>query len=391
MRTVKLFPFRELDKLQIGIMYKFEPNFNQCIKYMEGMHWSRAQGCYYLPYSTKNKSRIYRLLRKLDCIIDYSRLQNLKWNATNTTEKKSGWNPKQIQILKEYENYLHGKRLGTSTQKTYLNFIEQLLRYHSKNLENLTHRNIETFIEAKIAGKAYAVSTHRQCVSALKHFAALHRFPELKAEAIISPKKDKYLPVVLSKEEVIDLLSATQNLKHRTVFALLYSSGLRVGEVINLKQKDLDIDRRQIGIRAGKGRKDRIVIMAESFIPLLLNYLNTYRPKVYFVENPKGGTYSSSSIRLSLRSACKLADIKKKVTPHTLRHSYATHMLENGIALRHIQSLLGHSRPETTMIYTHVTQKHLMKIKSPLDESIKALSKSDKSELNMRLSRNIFD
>lgn len=391
MRTVKLFPFRELDTLQIGITYKFDREINDFIKQMEGMRWSKVHRCYYLPYTTKNKSRIYRLLRKLDCIMDYSELKHLKTENINSSKEEPGWNSRQIQILEEYKSYLHGKRFSPSTQKTYLNFIQQFLRYHSKNLENLTHRNIETFIEAKIAGKSYAVSTHRQCVSALKHFAALHRFPELEAEAIISPKKDKYLPLVLSKEEVIDLLRATRNLKHRAVFALLYSSGLRVGEVINLKQEDIDIDRRQIAIRAGKGRKDRIVIMAESFIPLLLNYLKTYRPKIYFVENPKGGTYSSSSVRLALRGACKLANIKKKVTPHTLRHSYATHMLENGIALRHIQSLLGHSRPETTMIYTHVTQKHLMQIKSPLDESLKALSKSDKSELKLRLSRNIFD
>ncbi|SKB35092.1 Site-specific recombinase XerD [Salegentibacter holothuriorum] len=392
MRTIRLFPFHHREELQIGITYKFDFELNEFIKNMEGMRWSRTYSCFYLPYSYNNKKRIYHILRKIGAIIDYSALQNLKTGALESSQiQNSDLNQHQIEILQEFKNYLIGHRFSKSTLKTYTTFVQRFIEFQKENLDAITNRSIELFIEKEIAGKNYAVSTHRQCVSALKHFATLHRFPELEAEQIKSPRKSKYLPVVLSKEEVIDLLRATRNLKHRAIFALLYSSGLRVGEAISLKQKDMDIDRRQISIRSGKGRKDRVVIMAESFIPLLLNYLGTYRPQNYFIESPQGGPYSSSSIRAALHHACKLANIKKKVTPHTLRHSYATHMLENGIDLRHIQSLLGHSKPETTMIYTHVTQKELMKITSPLDVSLKALSNSDKKDENMRLSRNISD
>jgi len=392
MRTIRLFPFHHREELQIGITYKFDFELNEFIKNMEGMRWSRTYSCFYLQYSVNNKKRIYHILRKIGSIIDYSALQNLKIGTLESSQiQNSDLNQHQIEILQEFKNYLIGHRFSKSTLKTYTTFVQRFIEFQKENLDAITNRSIELFIEKEIAGKNYAVSTHRQCVSALKHFATLHRFPELEAEQIKSPRKSKYLPVVLSKEEVIDLLRATRNLKHRAIFALLYSSGLRVGEAINLKQKDMDIDRRQISIRLGKGRKDRVVIMAESFIPLLLNYLGTYRPQNYFIESPQGGLYSSSSIRAALHHACKLANIKKKVTPHTLRHSYATHMLENGIDLRHIQSLLGHSKPETTMIYTHVTQKELMKITSPLDVSLKALSNSDKKDENMRLSRNISD
>ena len=392
MRTIRLFAFKHRDELQIGITYKFDFELNEFIKNMEGMRWSRTYSCFYLPYSVNNKKRIYTVLKKIGCIIDYSALKDLKTEKVETPEgENSNLNTQQLEILKEFQNYLIGQRFSKSTLKTYTTFVQRFIAFQKDKLDSITNRSIEIFIEQEIAGKNYAISTHRQCVSALKHFAALHRFPELKAEQISSPRKYKYLPVVLSKEEVIDLLRATQNLKHRAIFALLYSSGLRVGEAISLKQKDMDIDRKQIAIRAGKGRKDRVVIMAESFIPLLLNYLGTYRPRTYFIESPQGGPYNSSSIRAALHHACKLANIKKKVTPHTLRHSYATHMLENGIDLRHIQSLLGHSKPETTMIYTHVTQKELMKITSPLDVSLKALSNSDKKDGNMRLSRNISD
>jgi site-specific recombinase XerD len=392
MRTIRLFPFYHYDELQIGITYKFDFELNEFIKHMKGMRWSRTYSCFYLPYSSNNKKRIYQVFRKIGCFIDYSALKDLKTETVETSEvQNSNLNAQQLKILQEFQNYLIGQRFSKSTLKTYTTFIQRFLEFQKDQLNTITNRSIEIFIEQQIAGKNYAVSTHRQCVSALKHFAALHRFPELEADRISSPRKNKYLPVVLSKEEVIDLLRATRNLKHRAIFALLYSSGLRVGEAISLKQKDIDIDRRQIAIRAGKGRKDRFVVMAESFIPLLLNYLGTYRPQTYFIESPQGGTYSSSSIRAALHHACKLANIRKKVTPHTLRHSYATHMLENGIDLRHIQSLLGHARPETTMIYTHVTQKDLMQITSPLDVCLKELSNADKRDLNLRLSRNISD
>lgn len=389
MITVTLFPFQHNEEFQIGIRYAFEAKLNNFIKKMEDIRWSTTQSCYYLPYSTTNKKRIYRALQKFGCFIDYSSFKDFKIKREKINE--STLSLQQQKILNEFHKYLIGKRFSISTIKTYNSFIAQFLRFQKDKLTDINNRNIEIFIENQIAGKNYAISTHRQCVSALKHFATLHRFPKLDAEKIFSPKKNKFLPVVLSKEEVIDLLRTTRNLKHRTIFALLYSSGLRVGEAISLKQKDIDIDRRQIAIRGGKGRKDRFVIMAESFIPLLLNYLSTYRPGIYFVENPQGGTYSASSIRAALRKACELANIKKKVTPHTLRHSYATHLLENGIDLRHIQSLLGHSRPETTMIYTHVSKRDLMQIKSPLDVSLKSLSSSDKSDKNLRLSRNISD
>jgi len=155
---------------------------------------------------------------------------------------------------------------------------------------------------------------------------------------------------------------------------------------LSLKLEDLQIQRKQILIKRAKGRKDRYVTLADSFMPLLQNYLMTYEPKIYFVEGREGKAYSASSVRKFLLQSCKAAKISRKVTPHTLRHSYATHLLENGVGLRYIQELLGHSKPETTMIYTHVARKDLIDIKSPLDYAVEQLIKNNKEDNKFLLS-----
>lgn len=256
-------------------------------------------------------------------------------------------------------------------------------------LNLLLTRDVERFAEDFLAPRHYSISTHRQFISALKLFIKL--YPETKIDSLEleRPKRSKILPTVLSPEEVIDLIRCTKNLKHRAVLGLIYSSGLRISELLNLELTHINIDRRQLLIKNSKGRKDRYVVLSEGFLPLLTNYLVSYAPERYFVEGQKGKTYSASSVRKFMQRACKSAKIHKRVTPHTLRHSYATHLLEQGVGLRHIQELLGHARPETTMIYTHVAKKDLLDIRSPLDTILLSLTKNQKQEQNILLSGNI--
>lgn len=379
MEQVKLFPLQHNNVLQIGIAFKYNTALKAHLKELPQVIWSKTHSSFYVEFTQENKAKLYRHLQKFDCSIDYSALQSYSIS------------PKIEEDLKEFSSYLEGKRFSSSTIRTYCSFISKLLKFKQKPIAEYTNRDMELFIEKKIAKKGYSISTHRQCISALKQFEKLHKLDALNIDEIDRPNKSKYLPVVLSKEEVIDIFRATRNLKHRTLLILIYSSGLRIGEALSLRLQDIDVDRRQIYVRNGKGRKDRHVVLAESFIPLLYNYITTYKPQELFIEGKDGQPYSSSSVRSVLKLACSRAKIKKHVTPHTLRHSFATHMLENGIDLRHIQALLGHSRPETTMIYTHVSQHDLMKIKSPLDVTLKQLADTDKNPENLRLSRNIFD
>jgi site-specific recombinase XerD len=171
----------------------------------------------------------------------------------------------------------------------------------------------------------------------------------------------------LSTDEIVRILKATENLKHKAILTLIYSAGLRIGELINLKIKDIDSARKQIRITQGKGNKDRYTLLSPKTLELLRTYFKEYKPKVFLFEGTEGGPYSARSVQAFFKESCKKAGIRKKTTVHTLRHSFATHLLENGTDLRYIQALLGHESPKTTEIYTHITTKGFDSIKSPLD------------------------
>ncbi|MBT8211039.1 MAG: site-specific integrase [Eudoraea sp.] len=280
--------------------------------------------------------------------------------------------------------------MSTSTVTTYRNFIIFLLLYwKNRSLRQLDNASVQRFIEVVVKRRNYGISSHRQLISALKHFGDRFTQCAIQPATIKRPSKSRLLPTVLSKEEVIDLLRVTYNLKHRMILAILYSCGLRISEVLNLQLADIDFDRRQLVVRQSKGRKDRYLILAESTVPLLINYVSSYKPVGYLFHGGKGGKYSATSIRAFLKRSCRRAGISKRVTPHTLRHSYATHLIENGVNLRLVQELLGHSKPETTMIYTHVAKKDLLAVQSPLDTTLLELRTTDKNLLNQSLSGNL--
>ena len=387
MKKIELYEFQHHQSAQLGLKFNFNRELINHIKMLNGIHWSNTFGCFYITATRKNLERIFKHLNGKGYYIDYSKLditrlknEEIEFISTETERKE----------ILDFKRYLIGKRYSESTVTTYINFVNKFLVFH-RFKKNFNYTDLDRFIESEIAAKYYSISSHRQCISSLKHYFEFSKQEEIDTSNLERPKKSKHLPTVLSKEEVIDILIATRNLKHRCILALIYSAGLRIGELLSLKLQDIDIDRRQIFIRQAKGRKDRYVMLAESMLPIYANYLQTYRPKIYFVEGQEKKQYSSSSIRLFLKDSCRRAKIRKRVTPHTLRHSYATHMLENGIDLRYIQELLGHAKPETTMIYTHVTQKDLSRIRSPLDESLKEIMERSKKEPNLRLSRNILE
>ncbi|MDP9230096.1 MAG: tyrosine-type recombinase/integrase [Bacteroidota bacterium] len=181
-------------------------------------------------------------------------------------------------------------------------------------------------------------------------------------------QKPQQLPSVFAEEEVKQLILATENLKHRSMLCLAYAGGLRVSEIVNVKLTDVDSKRMVITLRQAKGKKDRQVMLSEKLLLLLREYFKEFKPKHWLFEGQSGDQYSTRSVQEVIQQAKKKAGIKKKGSIHALRHSFATHLLEGGTDIVSIKELLGHTSLRTTMIYTHVSKKHLSKIQSPLDK-----------------------
>ena len=367
---------------QLLIKFDYDETLISLVRSVNGTSWSKSLKAWYLINTAENLAIILKLfegITKID-LSGISKKVGFKRDLT----------PEQKKILNNFYLFLKGKRYSQSTIQTYTFFVADFINFHTKTpLEELTNRDVELFIETVFIERNYSVSSQRQFISALKIFTVFCPQTKIHNLALERPKKSRILPSVLSQEEVLRIIQYTQNIKHRAILTLLYSCGLRIGELINLKLIDFHIDRKQLIVKKGKGRKDRYVSLADSFLPLLSNYYHSYKPTIYFVEGQNGGKYSAESIRSFLRKSCKKAGIRKPVTPHTLRHSYATHLLENGVDLRYIQTLLGHSKPETTMIYTHVQRKDLMEIQNPLDVALQKFNKINKDKQKVVLSRNI--
>jgi site-specific recombinase XerD len=212
-----------------------------------------------------------------------------------------------------------------------------------------------------------STSYQNQAINAIKFYFEKVLGGKRATYSIDRPKKEKALPVVLSEEEIVRIFKNIENCKHKAILMVIYSAGLRISECVNLKIKDIDSNRMQLRIEQSKGKKDRYTLLSSKTLNFLRDYFKVYRPSVYLFEGQFGNQYSTRSIQTIFQETVKKAGITKRVTVHSLRHSFATHLLENGTNLRYIQSLLGHSSSKTTEIYTHITTKGFDQLKSPLD------------------------
>ena len=271
-----------------------------------------------------------------------------------------------------YERYMRGQRYSKSTIVSYLTFVRSFLGFFKdKQSGYITLRDIHKYNYEVIIKNNYSISYQRQFIGAIKLFYDYVVHCSFNTEELQRPNKARRLPIVLSKEEIRQILICTKNLKHKAILSTIYAAGLRLGEVLNLRISDLDPERLQIHVKLSKGKKDRYVKMSKANLLIIQRYLNRYTPRYFLFEGPGHKAYSQSSVRNILKRACERCGIKKHVTAHTLRHSYATHLLELGVDLRYVQAFLGHKKPETTMIYTHISTDKTSNMVNPLDELFK--------------------
>jgi integrase/recombinase XerD len=264
--------------------------------------------------------------------------------------------------------WMQTRRYSANTIKVYRDCLKLFLHHVNKPIHAITESDVQRFNSDYIVQRNLSASFQNQCINAIKLYFSLCQQRKFNPHLVQRPRRSKPLPNVLSKEEVKLLLDSLRNTKHRMMLALIYSCGLRRGELLSLKPADIDSKRMVVLIRNGKGRKDRIVPLSPKILEQLRAYFRMYRPRIYLFEGQHAGAaYDERSLQQVLKQAVQRAGINKPVTLHWLRHSYATHLLESGTDLRYIQELLGHSSSKTTEIYTHVSTHALGKIRSPFD------------------------
>lgn len=271
---------------------------------------------------------------------------------------------KNDNMLKNLEVEMKLRGFSKQTSKVYMFYNEKFLEYINKLPEEITENDIKEFLAHKMADDLVSNDSIAIIKASLKFYYSEILGKNL--SMIKTPKGTKKLPIVLSKKEIKDLIEKTENVKHRLLIELLYSTGLRLSECINLKYSDLDINESIGWVRNGKGSKDRILILSEIFKKDLMEYKGWHGSDEY-IFSVCGRKMSPRGIQHAIKNSAKRAGIEKSVHVHTLRHSFATHLLENGVDIRKIQQLLGHSDLATTQIYTQVSSDEIKKIKSPLD------------------------
>jgi len=269
-------------------------------------------------------------------------------------------------MLKKLENELKIRGFSEKTLKAYLRHNKDFLGYVSKDPQNVNEDDVKQYMGYLISEKKLKPSSVNLTLSALKFF-----YKEIIGKDIFmkirAPKAEKKLPVVLTRAEVRKLLEVTKNFKHKLLISLLYSSGLRVSECVSLKIDDIDIHEKMGTVRGGKGKKDRNFILSDKLVEDLNAFLANRSDENPYVFNVKDRHIGVRQAQKIVSEAAKKAEIKKRVFCHALRSSFATHLLEDGVDIRVIQELLGHSRLDTTQRYTKVSREQLRKVRSPLD------------------------
>jgi integrase/recombinase XerD len=364
MEQITLSPLWHNNKLIIAIKGKLRGAAFNMVNNLDGRNYSKTHECYYTIYSSEALAQLQKEL------------------GTLTTVQLSGWGEDGkplppplvkawVNVPEEFNETLVRLRYADATRENYIVQFKYFLAYiFPRTCTHITQQDIHRYLYYLVSDKKVSLSTQNQAINAIKFYLEFVLRGERQAYFIDRPRKAHTLPTVLSEDEVMGMLRATQNLKHKCILCLLYSAGLRRGELLKLKPADIDHGRNVIYVRSGKGMKDRITLLAQVTYTLLLKYAEQYQPKEFLFEGEDGKAYSERSVNSIVKRAARHAGIKKRVSPHTLRHSFATHLLERGTDLRYIQELLGHESSKTTERYAHVTKRGFEQLVSPLDNLV---------------------
>lgn len=359
LRSVVIKPVMHYSNLVVGIFFNRESDLIAAVKKISGVKFSYTCRCWYVDEKDGLVEEIVGGFRGLARVEVVGLPLRKHSNAVVIRE--------DFACPKEYIDLLVRRRYSEATIRNYCSQFSSFIQFVGKPVGEVKEPDIIGYLDHLVREKKVSISTQNVAINAIKFYFEHVLGEERKIYDWQRPLKESKLPLVLSEEEVRAILNSCENKKHKAMLYMIYAAGLRRGELINLLRRDIDYDRNLIVVRGGKGRKDRITLLSSKATILLHSYLEEYEPKEWLFEGEPGGRYSASSLQKIFKRACRRSGISKPATLHTLRHSFATHLLENGTDIRYIQALLGHNSSRTTEIYAHVTRKGFEKIRSPLD------------------------
>ncbi len=352
---------READILKVK--HSFHRELYKYISQMEGAKYDRVNK-YWILSVREHQDQLIALLE--DFKFEIKEL-NTQPSGNNRIKQQESLSQRELDLISTFEKELFIRNKSRRTIELYLGFLKQFMEHFpGRNLQEINNEEIRDYLHYLITDKRYSLSTINGHISAIKSYYKILLRIDLLQITIPRPKKGRSLPKVIKKEDIRKMIESATNLKQRIIVVMLYSCGLRRQELLDLKLSDIDLISLQLKV-SGKGNKERIVPLSRQIPKEIISYLKAYNPKVYLLEGPDGSKYSSSSIANILAKLGKLAGISVKVTAHMLRHSIATHMLDDGVSIVHIQKFLGHTNIKTTLIYTKVSDDDLRKISNPFD------------------------
>ena len=342
------------------------------IKQFPGKKWQPELNSWTVPY-TETSIQQLKYIFGTRCKISFDPNQVLPPkkkaiaidNGKQLKNKKSPWPDEMIKM----QQALELMRYSWHTVKAYLSFFKEYTIWLGKDRAPFDQDKaaIKQFLHSWIKFKKASRVAQNQMINALKFYFEKVLKRDREIYDLPRPKKEIKLPKIFSEKEIIALLRAPENIKHQCILLTIYSTGVRLSELLNLRVQDIDSKRMSVFVKGGKGKKDRYTVLSPLVLSHLRHYYKLYLPEYWLFEGKDGGKYSPRSVQQILRKAIKKSQVNAFGTVHTLRHSFATHLLENGTDLRYIQHLLGHASSKTTEVYTHITKHHMAKLKSPLD------------------------
>lgn len=362
METIEISRIRHRQADWWSLRFAYNLQLIQKIKSFGNARWSATHQTWLLPYDQHSMVQLKEMLHGYRVVCkNTSRLDGAAGLEAPSTAQK--------QAVETFKRWMRGQRYSDNTVKTYSEALEVYLRYFKELApDQLDAKHLHAFNNDFILKNGYSHSYQNQVINAIKLYFSKVLCSTLDTNTLERPRKTRRLPHVLSETEVKSILQRTTNLKHLSMLKITYGCGLRCGEVLALKWTDIDWARSVLWVRGGKGNKDRMVPLPASLQEALKQYKTAYETERFVFEGQtKGQPYDVRSFQLVFKQACQRAGVNQKATLHWLRHSYATHLLEQGTDLRYIQVLLGHSSSKTTELYTWVTKPAFERLKSPLD------------------------